>query len=202
MRISNAVPEIFSLVEVRENAYIYNPSGGIPAPEQSLTTLNPLRKSKMTYNVNQADLHFWTEQPGVARQVSVVIGGDGRDEAVPGTGLTLLELEHRQAEGRRLQARAARASFAALGRWRAALPRTLTAAYRRYRDTQRAIRHLSELPNYLLKDMGISRGEIRYVATSGRDPGHKASTQASTEVAVETQVATVASNDAEPREAA
>lgn len=156
----------------------------------------------MTCNTNQGDLHFWMEQPGVERRVSVVVGGDGREDVVPGTGLTLLELEHRQAEGRRLQARAVRVGFASFGRWLAASAKALIAGYRRYRDTRRAVRELSELPEYLLRDLGVSRGEIRRVAAWGRDYQPSAAVSASADQSTGTESAAPAANDSESREAA
>lgn len=56
------------------------------------------------------------------------------------------------------------------GRWLACRLRLAWRRYRHWSAARRAIRHLRELDQYLLDDVGIERSEISEVAHGGKGP--------------------------------
>lgn len=159
----------------------------------------------MTTHETQADDRIWLNEPGVDRRVSLVVNGERRGATVPGTGLTLKEIEHYQARGRRLQAQALGSTLGGLLRRLGSLIGQLAGALERRRQNRLAMWHLSTMDDYALKDIGLRRTDIPYVVTTGRHPlrpfgqDDGAAAEAPATPAAGGQSA---NNDAETREAA
>ncbi|WP_119273873.1 DUF1127 domain-containing protein [Taklimakanibacter deserti] len=54
---------------------------------------------------------------------------------------------------------------------------TLLQRWRNFVETRRAVRRLSAADNYMLKDIGISRGDVERLVRHGRPPEFKRSTR-------------------------
>jgi hypothetical protein len=64
------------------------------------------RKSKLNIRQNQDPPGVVLFERGVQRRVALIVGRNDREKLVPGTNVTMDELQRYQLAGRRLQARA------------------------------------------------------------------------------------------------
>ena len=119
------------------------------------------RKSKVLNTQNQARPDVALYQPEVERHVTRLVHRRDPDHRVPGTHLTMDAFHDYQLLGRRLQAQAMASAITAVLRGLVWPFRKLAAASARASREAAAIRQLSALDDYLLADMGISRGQIR-----------------------------------------
>jgi uncharacterized protein YjiS (DUF1127 family) len=130
-----------------------------------------------------------------------MVDRDDRENLVPGTNLTLDELQRYQLAGRRLQARAVASVLTGLLRAVARPVKELAAVYARGRRQVAAIRQLGALDNHLLQDVGIRRENIPEVVAGlmSRPP---ATHGAAAPVALPAAGQPAACNDGEAKSAA
>jgi uncharacterized protein YjiS (DUF1127 family) len=118
------------------------------------------RKSKLNIRRNQDPPGIVLFERGVQRRVALIVHRDDRENLVPGTNLTMDELQRYQLAGRRLQARAVASVLTGLLRAVVRPVKKLAAVYARGRRQVAAIRQLGALDNLLLQDVGIRRENI------------------------------------------
>ena len=114
----------------------------------------------MTIQRNQDHPDVVLLQPGVHRRVAAIVDRGDTDNLVPGTNMTMDELQRYQLLGRRLQARATASALTGLLRAVAWPVKKLAATYGRVSRHATAIRQLGALDDHLLQDIGIRRDNI------------------------------------------
>lgn len=114
----------------------------------------------MTIQRNQDRSGVVLLQPGVHRRVDVIVDRGDTDNLVPGTNMTMDELQRYQLLGRRLQARATASALTGLLRAVVWPVKKLAATYGRVSRQAAAIRQLGALDDHLLQDIGIRREHI------------------------------------------
>ena len=138
---------------------------------------------------------------GVQRRVALIVGRNDRENLVPGTNVTMDELQRYQLAGRRLQARAVASALTGLLRAVVRPVKELAAAGGRARRQIAAIRQLGALDDHLLQDVGIRRENIPEVVAGlvSRPPATDA---AAAPVALPTAGQPPACNDGHAKSAA
>ncbi|MDX1433853.1 MAG: DUF1127 domain-containing protein, partial [Gammaproteobacteria bacterium] len=114
----------------------------------------------MNARKNQASEMSWIGQPGVHRRVSLTLRGGLPGDALPPMYYETDAVDYYQRKGRRLQARAVAQGLRGAARW---LASGIGAALRGARERHRlrvAERQLGALDDRLLRDIGLTRGDI------------------------------------------
>ena len=118
------------------------------------------RKSKLNIRRNQDPPRVVLLDPGVNRRVAVIVDRGDTNNLVPGTNITMDELQQYQLLGRRLQAKATASALAGLLRAVVWPVKKLAAAYGRVSRQGAATRQLGALDDHMLRDIGIRRDNI------------------------------------------
>ncbi len=123
------------------------------------------RKSKLNIKGNQDPPGAVLFDPGVHRRVAVIVDRGDTDNLVPGTNVTMDELQQYQLVGRRLQARATASALAGLLRAVVWPVKKLATAMGQVSRQVAATRQLGALDDHMLRDIGIRRDNIPQVVT-------------------------------------
>ena len=112
---------------------------------------------------NQAPPGLVLYEPGVHRRVAAIVDRDHTDNLIPGTSISMDELQRHVVLGRRMQARAMGSALAGLLRAVVWPLKKLAAVYGPGRRQVATIRQLGALDDRLLEDIGIRRENIPQV---------------------------------------